>query len=200
MGSGLERNLQRRRGLCIPALKLFGHEPLLDNTNEPQEKVYSLGNHRIKHGLIVKSYNFDSISSPVSTIPLQSLVLFLDSRHPKIPKTSFPRPSEWNFTENKKVYYILDEFSYPPSRKHGLISAFRDNSVELETDGGIVVTPWISIYKVIEIGDFVEVTSGLQKDQRGWVDEVNLHTQVANIIRMADEGKPFSDILRCVEY
>jgi hypothetical protein len=133
------------------------------------------------------------ISSPVSTIPLQSLVLFLDSRHPKIPKTSFPRPSEWNFTENEKVYYILDEFSYPPSRKRGLISAFRDNSVELETDEGIVVAPWISIYKVIEIGDFVEVTSGLQKDQRGWVDEVNLHTRVANIIRMADKGKPFSD-------
>jgi len=45
----------------------------------------------------------------------------------------------------------------------------------------------------MHIGDFVEVTGGLHKEQKGWVDEVDLYTQAANIIRMVDEGKPFSD-------
>jgi hypothetical protein len=187
---------KRKPSLTRPTLKLFGHEPLiLDDDNERHEKVYSWGKHKIEHGLIAKSYNFDSVSTPVSTIPLQLFVLFLDSRHPKIPKTSFPRPSEWNFTENEKVY-ILDDESIPSSRKPALFSTSRRDSAELETDEGIVVVPWITICKAIEIGDFVEVTSGLrglQKDQ-GWVDQVDLlYTRMANIIRMPDEGKPFSD-------
>ena len=56
-----------------------------------------------------------------------------------------------------------------------------------------VIVPWMAICKVMHIGDFVEVTGGLHKEQKGWVDEVDLYTQAVNIIRMVDEGKPFSD-------
>jgi hypothetical protein len=45
----------------------------------------------------------------------------------------------------------------------------RDDVVELDTQEGIVVGSWMVIHKVMRIGDFVEVTGGLHKDQKGWV-------------------------------
>ena len=63
----------------------------------------------------------------------------------------------------------------------------------MDTKEGTVVVPWMAICKVLHIGDFIEVTGGLHKEQKGWVDEVDLRTQVANIIRMVDEETSFSD-------
>ena len=62
---------------------------------------------------------------------------------------------------------------------------------ELDTKEGIVIVPWMAICKVVHIGNFIEVTGGLHKEQKGWVDGVN--TQVVNIIRMVDEERPISD-------
>jgi hydrogenase maturation factor len=77
------------------------------------------------------------------------------------------------------------------SYKSGFISKIRDDVAELDTEEGIVIVGWMAICKVVRIGDFVEVTGGLHKAQKGWVDEVHLGYAV-NIIRM-DESKPTSE-------
>ena len=179
---------------CNP-LKLFNHkiDNAIDSNSEPHENICSVGNDRFEHGLIVRLYSFDSVSTGVSSIPLEAFSLFRLSGHPELisSKSSFPKPSEWYFCEGEEACMIDHSISsWPPSYKSGIISTLRDDAVELDTEEGIVVVSWTAIYKVMRIGDFVKVTGGLHKDQKGWVDEVNLGTAVANIIRMVDEGTP----------
>jgi transcription elongation factor len=192
-----------KRHRTRPTLKLFNHKTHKLHYNiEPcriHKKIYSVGNNRFEHGLIVRSYRFDAVSTGVSTIPLESFGLFNISGHPKLTssKSAIPRPSEWCFLEGEEVYNLHDpiptRWPEPPSYKSGFISKLRDDAVELDTKEGTVIVPWMSIYKVLRIGDFVEVMGGLHKEQKGWVNEVNLDCGVANIIRMVDERKPFSD-------
>lgn len=191
---------KRKRSQPRITPKLFNHE--MDNAIEPRpthENIYSVGNNRFEHGLIVRSYSFDAISTGISTLPLESFNLFRASGHPELikSKATFPRPSEWYFLEGEEVYNtaepIPSKWWEPTSYKSGFISKLRDDAVELDTEEGIVVVPWVAICKVVHIGDFVEVSGGLHKEQKGWVDEVELKTQVANVIRMVDEGKPISD-------
>jgi hypothetical protein len=42
----------------------------------------------------------------------------------------------------------------------------------------------MAICKVLRIEDFIEVMGGLHKEQKGWVDKLDLCSGVANIIRM----------------
>ena len=197
----LAPKLKRQRSRTRTTPKLFNHETdKLHYNTEPcriHENIYSVGNDRFEHGLIVRSYPFDAVSTGVSTIPLESFMLFYESGHPKLTKSIFPRPSEWCFLEGDEVYnmddpihsHIWEPFSY----KSGFIAKLRDDAAELDTKEGTVIVPWMAICKVLRIGDFVEVTGGLHKEQKGWVDNVDLSSRVANIIRMVDERKPFSD-------
>ena len=184
---------KRKRSRTRPTPQLFDHETVKQYfAIEPRrihENIYSVGNNRFEHGLIVRSYSFDSVSTRVSTISLKSFGLFRLSGHPEL--TAYPRPSEWYLSEGEEVYIIDD--GYLDSYKSGFISKLRDDSAELDTKEGIVVVPWTAVCKVIRIGDFVEVSCGLHKGQKGWVDEVTIWSQVANIIRMVDEEKPTSD-------
>ena len=153
------------------------------------DHIYSFRNDRFEHGLIVKSYNTDSVSMALSTIPLECFSRFRESGHPRL--TAFPKPSEWCFAEGDAVY-IEEGLKY----KSGIISAIRDDSAEVNTDEGIpCFRSWLQICKAICVGDFVEVTFGIHNGQRGWVDEVNLYSQAANVIQLVDEEKPLSD--RC---
>jgi transcription elongation factor len=189
---------KRKRSQPRITPKLFNHET--DNATEPRihENIYSVGNDRFEHGLIVRSYSFDAIMTGISTIPLESFILFRASGHPQLIKSkdTFPRPSEWYFQEGEEVYNTVEPIPSawwePTSYKSGFISKLRDDAAELDTEEGIVVVPWMAICKVVRIGDFVEVSGGLHKEQKGWVDEVELDNQVANVIRMVDEGKPIS--------
>lgn len=194
---------KRTRSRIRPTLKLFNHETDKQYyAVEPcriSENIYSVGSHRFEHGLTVRSYTFDSVSTGVSTIPLESFKLFRESFHPELMSSmsAFPRPTEWYFDEGEEVYNLNDEIPtewwWEKLYKSGFISKLRDDAAELDTEEGIVIVPWMAICKVLRIGDFVEVTGGLHKEQKGWVDKVNLHTQVANVIRMVDNGKPISD-------
>src|SRR6266498_1814349 len=131
-------------------LKLFNHET--DNAIEPHhisENIYSVGNDRFEHGLIVRSYSFDAVSTGISTIPLESFHLFRRSGHPQLisSKSAFPRPSEWYFLEGEEVYNIDDPIPFhwpePPSYKSGIISKLRDDAAELDTKEGTVIVPWM---------------------------------------------------------
>ena len=203
--------LKRKRIETFPTA-LFNHETVKQIYNiEPiriHDNIYSFRNDRFEYGLIVKSYNTDSVSTAVSTMPLECFSRFRESCHPKL--IAFPRPSEWCFAEGEEVYIVdhdhdhsEDEFESieslfnpdPPSYKSAVISTIRDDSAELDTDGGILCVSWLKICKIIVVGDFVEVTGGMHKGQRGWVDEVTIRSQVANVIQLVDNEKPLPD--RC---
>ncbi len=189
---------RKRFGKRSTTLKLFDHETFMHKHDvQPlriDDNIYSFRNDRFEYGLIVRRYSFDSLSTAVSTIPLELFCLFLESRHPKLiaSKSAFPRPSEWNFAEGDKVYYLVDD-SYPPSFKSGVISTLREDLAELDTDEGILYVRWLDFFKVIVVGDYVEVTGGMHKGQRGWVVNMDPYGQVAEVVRSVDEEKPFSE-------
>ena len=150
------------------------------------DKTYSFRNARFEHGLIVRSYRFDSVSTAVSTIPLESFGFFRLSGHPKLiaEKFKFPRPTEWCFAEGDEVYVV--DNSYPASYKSGIITKLRDDSAELDTE---VVVPWVAICKVIRVGDYVEVTGGMHKGQSGWVVNMDLYDHLVDVIFVVNEEK-----------
>jgi hypothetical protein len=105
---------KRKRLQTSLTLKLFKLETVKQYyTIEPRhihENIYSVGNNRFEHGLIVRSYSFNSVSTGVSTMPWELYCLFRASGHPELisHKSSFPRPSEWNFSEGEEIYIEND--------------------------------------------------------------------------------------------
>ena len=179
---------------CEAVKRLYNIEPA-----RIQENIYSFRGDTFKHGLIIKSYHSDMISTNISCMPFQLLCLFLESCHPTLMASlsSFLKPSEWHFAESDEVY-ILDD-SNP--HKTGVISTLRSDRVEVSTEEGIVCVPWLKIRKVIRQGDFIEVTGGMYLGQTGWVGELeeqiewaySLRLQVATIIRIEDKEKRLSE-------
>jgi hypothetical protein len=168
-----------------------------------QENIYSFRGDRFEHGLIIKSYSSDLISTTVSGMPFELLCLFMDSGHPALMAAlpSFPKPQEWHFAEGDEVYVVGNP------DKFGVISMLRSDSVELSTEEGIVCVPWLKIRKVLRIGDYVEVTGGMYLGRTGWVGGLHdlvgttgdtgtytyMELKVANIIQKEDKEKPSSD-------
>jgi hypothetical protein len=189
-------HLKRKRSTTFPAA-LFDYATVTQDYNiqplQIDEDIYSFQNKRFEHGLISRSYILDSVSPPVSTIPLESFWLFHESGHPKLATSKCPKPSDWYFAEGDEVCVVND--TYPPSYKLGIISAIRNDTVDMDTGEGIVSVGWMDICKFVRIGDFVEVTGGVHKGQKGWVDEVVLTflCQVANIIQLVDGERPVAD-------
>jgi hypothetical protein len=177
---------------CEAVKRLYDIEPV-----RIQENIYSFRGDRFEHGLIIKSYSSDCISTTVSCIPFELLCRFLDSCHPRLSLTSVPKPLEWHFAEGDEAYSVDN------SDKSGIISMLRSESVELSTEDGIVCIPWLNIRKVLRQGDFVEVTGGMYLGQTGWISELQglpgsigdtlFMTQVANIIKIEDKEMPLSD-------
>jgi len=121
-----------------------------------------------EHGLLLKVYSLRSISKTVLCMPIALFGLFLESHHPKLvaSESMFPRPSEWEFEEGEEI--LLRN-----STKRGVINALGLHWVEvLVTGEGDVRVPWLDIRKVDSVGQFVEVTAGVYRGQKGWVDTV----------------------------
>ena len=156
-----------------------------------EENFCSFGGNRFQHGLIVRQYSRDSVSTSVSSIPFKSFNFFRFSGHPELVASNlkYPRPSEWLFAESDEVF-IVDNSVWPPSFKAGVISALRTDSAELDTKEGTVSVPWLKLCKVIHGGDFVEVTGGVHQGWMGMVVEVDMICLVATIIPQATgDGK-----------
>jgi len=78
----------------------------------------------------------------------------------------FPRPSEWEFEEGEEI--LLHN-----STKYGVINPLGPHWMEvLVTGEGDVRVPWLDIQKVVSVGQFVEVTTGVYCGQKGWVDTI----------------------------
>ena len=161
-------------------------------TNEPdriEENFCSFGGNRFQHGLLVRQYSRDSVSTSVSSIPLKSFNFFRFSGHPELIASNlkYPRPSEWLFAESDEVF-IVDTSVQPHSFKVGVISALRTDSAELDTEEGTVSVPWLKLCKVIHGGNFVEVMGGEHQGWTGLVVEVDMSYLVASIIPTGDEN------------
>jgi len=201
------------KGNPRPAPTLFDCEIVkrLDNI-EPvriQKHIYSFRGDRFEHGLIIKSYASSLVSTTVSCMPFESSCLFLESRHPTVmaSRSSFPKPLEWHFAEGDTVSYPVDLDDNLLNHKSGVISTLRNDAVELSTDEGIILVPWLQIRKVMHQGDFVEVTGGTYLGWTGWVGELHEQTgsmgddedftrisgQVATIIKLEDKDRALSE-------
>lgn len=133
------------------------------------ENIYTFGGNTFEYGLIVKLYDFYSVSTTVSSVPLVLFNSFFESQHPELLKalSTIPRPSEWHFAEGDEVYYLSD------FDKKGIIKTLRAESAEVATSGDSVVSAsWMHIHKVIRVSDFVKVTGGVHQGREGWVTGV----------------------------
>jgi hypothetical protein len=183
---------------CEIVKRLDNIEPVLI-----QENIYSFRGDRFEHGLIIKSYASELVSTTISCMPFESVCLFLEGCHPTVmaSRSSFPKPREWHFAEGDTVSYTLDDHSY---HKSGAISTLRSDAVELSTEEGTVCVPWLKIRRVLHRGDFVEVTGGMYLGCRGWVNELHemigtlgdhlrFQGEVANIIKIEENDTPLSE-------
>jgi hypothetical protein len=161
------------------------------------DDVYSFKGRRFEHGLVVISYDFDSVSRSVTCMPLNMFTLFRESRHPKLLEfeSTFPRPSEWHFAEDDEVYILkLDiepvyHFTHE-TLKPGVIRALWTNyaDVDLASGEGVASVRWLDIRKIIRVSDFVKVTGGLCQGWMGWVISVTRdRTHSAFIYRLNDK-------------
>ena len=184
---------KRKRSQPRPPLALFGVEVAFHILPEVDpEKICTVGSNRFEYGLIVKSYGFDSVSSSVSSMSLESFQFFRFSGHPKF--ITFPRPSEWHFAEGDEVYILpsyADLWALPP--KSGTITTLRKDSLEFTTSHGLLRATWSEVCKFIREGDFVEVTGGMHRGRRGWVVDVDLREGAANIVPIGDDERQLAD-------
>lgn len=163
--SHLKRKCTRFRS--VPAL--FDPESIRQRydvaPDRVMENVYTFEGNTFEYGLIVKLYDFYSVSSLVSSIPLVLFNSFWASQHPELLKSvsMFPRPSEWHFAEGDEVYLSDD-------KEKGIIKTLRAESAEVATsrDNSVSVS-WMDIHKVIRTSDYVRVTGGVHQGWEGWV-------------------------------
>jgi len=188
-------DLKRKRSLARPPPALFEPDIVYQTYGvdpvriDEDEDMYSFKGHTFEYGLIIKSYDFHSISTPVSCIPISLFNLFRWSRHPKVvaSESTFPRPSEWLFAEG-------DEVIVRPSGKRGFVIALSPTSAEVDLGpGGIVNASWLNVHKALCVGDYIEVTGGDFQGKTGWLDCVE--DEVASVVRDGgNQEAPVSNI------
>lgn len=138
------------------------------NPTKQDDEVYLFGGNTFDHGLIRLSFDADSVSPTFVQMSSSVFFSFQQSLHPVVLSSSPPCPSDWSFTTGERVFI-------PSSGKQGLVSATHEASVEvdLSTGEGITNVPWFDVRKEVNVGDFVEIESGLHRGQAGWVGAVD---------------------------
>lgn len=134
---------------------------------DKSEDYITLRGLKFEHGLLRKSFDFASIKSDVLTIPNHFFRLFKFSLHPSLDGCRFLRPQEWIFEEDEKIEVCS-------SGRKGQVAAIATDYLEVyfEEGNSTARCPWDDVLKVVEVGDFVVVTSGLHRGQTGFVDWV----------------------------
>jgi ribosomal protein L24 len=175
--------------------QVYGAEPVRINEN-----VYSFGGNTFEHGLIIKEFPFNSISTTASSMPLHLFNLFRESLHPNLKacESRFPRPSEWCFAEGDEVYIRVQEGIYA-TYTPATISILRTDSVDVTTKEGIVNVPWLDIRKIFHEGDYVEITGGMYQGQTGWVVKTDYVQEQAGLVKTWYGNHVATIILQCEE-
>jgi transcription antitermination factor NusG len=160
--------------------------------NHIRENFYSFKGYNFDQGLIIKTYDFKSISTIVPRMPFSSVSLFRESHHPKViaSQGTIPRPSEWEFTEGDEVDIHSWSFRGVVA-KHGVITRLLSDSVDVDhsNDEGIVRFSWLDIRKALRPGDYVEITGGVYRGRSGWFYEISNHLrreEEASVLELKD--------------
>ena len=173
--------LKRKASTVIPEPVLFCPKNSNLNAIHHPDGTYRIGRLIFEHGLLIKSFDYHSISPQVSEIPLKLFTQFSSSSLPDILLSSLPRPQEWKFSTGDNVVIY-------PSKKKGIIESINSNFAEVEIpEEGLHCVPWHNIRKHFKIGDFVCVLSGPGCNTKGWVIDVDKN--VATIASKKIEGE-----------
>ena len=115
-------------------------------------------------------------------MPSQFFTMYESSRHPALGSSKFPRPREWIFEIGERVFNCKTEAK-------GVVLDIGNDYVKVDfsvDNGGIMPVTWHDIRKDINIGDFVQVTSGADAGVTGWVD--NVHQDDVSIVDKTTKG------------
>ena len=167
----LALRLKRKRSKIIPQPALFEEIVLKSIYDiEPRKRAedyFTCQGHNFEHGLLRKAYDFHSIKADVLTIPSYNFHLFQFCDHPAVSESSFPRPQEWIFEEGERV-------SIRSSGRKGVVAAIANDylEVDLGEENGSFPYSWDDVWKTVQVGDFITVTSGRLRGALGFVDGV----------------------------
>ncbi|PPQ74375.1 hypothetical protein CVT24_000864 [Panaeolus cyanescens] len=162
----------------------YGREPHRLGDNE-----YRVGSTVYEHGLIRKKFDYHSLSSAVSDIPLAQHRLFQQSKHPRLDTCIFPPPFEWLFEEadrvliqtSKRSGFVVSNWDKKDPKTRNMIEVMCD-------DGELLSVSYLELQKDIKLGDYVEIRRGLLQGSMGWVDAVHDN----GLIHIVNLGPPVS--------
>lgn len=177
--------LKRKSSTLKPPSRLF------DAQRYPQATLnsdgsYTLGRLSFERGLVVKQYDYHSVSADVQDIPIATFLSFAACGHPDVAVSSLPRPQEWSFQRDDRVMIRS-------SWELGLFQAVQTDYAEVEIEGEIRRVPWNDIVKNVAVGSFVKINTGAFNGKSGWVVEITAH--VASIMESLEprDANPVSN-------
>lgn len=183
----LKNKLKRKATTVIPDARLF--DPIEFRKNSSKDLVqrsdgsYKAGLLVFQHGLVLKTYDYHSISSEVCEIPWSQYALFSSSMHPEMSPSNLPRPQEWTFVDGSDV--IIRSCN-----KKGTIGLIEADYAEVEIPGeGQHRVPWHDLQKCFNVGDYVCVTGGPNHNRSGWVIETDSEANTAVVVEKIVEGE-----------
>jgi len=151
-------SLKRKQSAVAPEPALFNANTIERVYGTPAIKqddgTYRFRGNMFSDGLLMKKFDFHSISLASVFMPTSLFLLFQQSRHPTILAARFPRPLEWIFDEG-------DQVLISSSNKLGIIKSVAAETTKVDLAGGegVISVPWNELHKHIIVGDFVEVLS-----------------------------------------
>ncbi|KAF8962226.1 hypothetical protein BDZ97DRAFT_1759458 [Flammula alnicola] len=186
VASTLMGSMQKRKASAVkPVPRLFKPDEFRSSSNHGlisrHDGSYGLGCLVFEHGLVLKDFDYHSVASGVRDIPFHHFSMFRLSEHPGIELSLLPRPREWSFEENDPVVVCSSD-------KEGRLKVVEAHYAEVElAEEGVQRVPWYNIRKNIAVGQFVQVSSGPNLGNTGWVIEIV--GEIASVIEKIAEGE-----------
>ncbi|PPR01553.1 hypothetical protein CVT24_005888 [Panaeolus cyanescens] len=172
-------NMSKKRKRCRPSPALFQpdefkkHRPA-KSIRQHSESNFSVGSFDFQCGLLVRTFGLRSLT--VLDIKLTSLMLqlFEKSQHPIVKLSAkIPKLVEWCLDIGDEVI-IPRAQAQAQAQAHGIIVAQGVDFVEVKLDNGeLVRSGWKGLRKAVGVGEYVEVTHGVQSALSGWIVDIN---------------------------
>lgn len=176
-------NVHKRKATLIkPPPRLFNPDDYPESGGHNSSST--LGRLSFECGLVVKEFDYHSISAGVQDMALATYSCFISCGHPAVVVSSLPRPQEWRFEQDEPVIICS-------SKEHALFKTALTDSAEVEIQGGIQRVPWNDIIKNLAVGSFVKIENGAFNGKSGWV--VGITDQVATIVDSVEHGDAVSN-------
>jgi hypothetical protein len=146
--------------------------------------------HYLEHGLLCTSFDLTFIAQDVFFMPQCALNLFATSGHPELREARFPCCLEWRFEEEELVVLC-------PTNDTGRIKQICQCEAEIEllSGEGLMNVSWKDLWKLLVLGDFVQVLSSKGQGRSDWViavEDTNVSVVECNTTDLANPLLPQS--------